>query len=117
MTLLEASVPLADTGLLFENYSDEVLADFIPKYINAIAQQKIREDLRLADVLAITRNVGQTKEGNRAYSKWHSRKRKQLDDLKDELDYENKTVFEKLKKKISKGTSTVFYRLQKLSGE
>jgi len=80
---------------------------YLDKLIRYKKEEVIREDLRLADLIAIA-SVAGSKEGNVQYQVWRRKKQDRLDELKEE---ENLTVFDKLKGP-KRFLNTVFDRLK-----
>ena len=117
LELSKYGIPPDVLQVLRDNYSDAMLQDFLPKYLNTVAQNKIEDDMRLADIIVAAVNVGRTKKGHQTYSKWRNQRIKQITDLKEELEIEKLTVFERLRFTANKGkrqTNTVFDRLKRV---
>ena len=117
LELSKFGIPPDVLQVLKSNYSDSMLQDFLPKYLNIVAQNKIEADLCLADIIVASVNVGRTAKGHKTYNKWRNQKLKVIADLKEELEMEKLNVFERLRfkaKKSKKQTNTVFDRLKRI---
>ena len=92
---------------------DQAVADIAAINTELAALRETQKELKLVECIAIAVNVGRTKSGKTTYTKWRNRKLRRLTDITDELDYENKTIFEKIRSSKSKTSNTIFDRIRR----
>lgn len=92
--------------MLITNYYD-CLEKLIDDLANRYAVNRLKEDLRLADIQAVTRNLGKHDKALNAYQRW---RKNRLDQVTEINEKNTLTVFQKLHK--NKKSNTVFDRLK-----
>ena len=93
---------------IVENYGEQ-LEWFLPAYIEIHRKNKVVEQLSQADILTVTKGVG-NKKGNQMFQRW---RKKLLDTIEDDAN----TVFGKLQRANEKPSNTIFHRLQFFAGQ
>lgn len=106
MNLIEAGIPLLDSIYLVQDYIDD-LDWFVPELLNKLKKVNIMNELNQSVLLGMIQGL-QSKKGIMNFRKWRTEKMKELE----ELEIENMSIFERLRKSKSMGTNTLFDKLK-----
>ncbi len=103
----------SDVFNLIDRYSDNEIEWFIERISKNYSIGKKLKKLELMNTLVIARTATNSKKGNAIYVK---ERRSLLADIeKLSIDESKLTVFERMKNKVNKGTSTIFTALKYLN--
>lgn len=86
--------------------SEEHLEWFLPKLAQVHRRVELKKQLQMAECTVIAAQLG-SKEGNRAYQRWHRNKVLELESLVEK----EETVFDRLR---NQGSDTIFGRLKRM---
>lgn len=103
-------MPLTAALYLVWEYPTE-LDWFLQEFAGDEALRRITEQLERANMMAAVQGLG-SRKGNTNFHKWRRRKVAEADEIQEEKELKNATVFEKLIRSKGKKTNTLFDRFK-----
>jgi len=99
--------------LLIQDYGDNLECS-IKELIGEIEKRKIMNQLEQADLFGVIQGLG-FKKGRSIFTNWRRKQLARIEEINDEMHFDELPIFEKLKKQDE--SKTIFERLIKNKGE